>query len=125
MRNLARNQRLIYYKTLESKEEIIDDDGNATGDYSLTYSELKSLNISVSADKGTSEADAFGTSLEYDRTLSTADTSCEIDENSILWIEADPTTSIEPAPHDFIVKKRAPSLNQVLYAIKAVDVRNG
>lgn len=126
MRNLKRNQQKIFYKLYISSEEIIDDDGNVTGLSSPIYGDLKSLDISVSANKGTTEATAFGTDLDYDKTLSTADTACELNENSILWIDdADPNKAIEPDPHNFIVLKKAVSLNQVLYAIKKVDVSNG
>ena len=124
MRDLKRNQSKIYYKLLVDQEEIRDDDGNATGNFEPIYGELKSLDISVSANKGTSEAEAFGTSLDYDKTLSTANTSCEIDENTILWIDIDPSGEINPPSHNFIVIKKAVSLNQVLYAIKKVDVSN-
>lgn len=125
MRDLQRNQSLIYYKTLIGSEEIIDDDGNATGDSRLIYSDLKAMMISVSSNKGTTEADAFGTDLDYDKTLSTANTSCEIDEHSILWLDgADPTNAITPDPYNFVVVKKAKSLNQVLYAIQKVDVNN-
>ena len=123
MRDLKRNQSLIYYKLLVGKEEIVDDDGNATGDFNLIYGDLKSINISVSASKGTTEADAFGTDLTYDKTLSTADLGCELDENSILWLDgADPTSELNPDPYNYIVKKKAVSLNQVLIAIQEVDV---
>ena len=125
MRNLARNQTMIYYKRLIGKEDVLDDDSNITGDYELIYGELQSLNISVSANKGTTEADAFGTDLDYDRTLSTADMSCDIDENTILWLDgADPTAVLNPDPYNFYVVKCAKSINQIVFAVKAVDVSN-
>lgn len=125
MRDLQRNQTLIYYKMLVGKEDILDDDGNITGDYNPIYGDLKAMMISVSANKGTTEADAFGTGFDYDRTLSTANTSCELNENSILWLDgADPTSALNPDPYNFYVKKKAPSLNQILYAVKKVDVTN-
>ena len=123
MRDLKRNQKLIYYALYTGETEIIDDDGNLTGDFKPTYGETKAMFISVSANKGTSETDAFGTNLDYDRTLSTANLSCEIDEHSILWLDgADPTDENSPDPYNFVVVKKATSLNQVLYAIKQVDV---
>lgn len=125
MRDLLRNQSLVYYKTVTGKEEIIDEDGNHTGLYDPIYSELKAMMISVSANKGTTEAEAFGTNLDYDKTLSTSNINCELDENTILWIDADPTSDINPDPYNFIVRRKAKSINQVLYAIKQVDVSNG
>lgn len=123
MRDLARNQQTVYYKLYLGETEIIDTDGNSTGNYAPTYGELKNLKISVSANKGDTEATAFGTALDYDKTLSTADTSCEIDENAILWLEDADPTSQTPDPYNYIVLKKAKSINQVLYAIKKVDVK--
>lgn len=124
MRNLARNQQKIYYKLYHGTEEIVNDEGYATGNQRPIYGELNSVDISVSANKGNTEATAFGTNLDYDKTLSTADTNCEIDENTILWIENDPNKAITPDPYDYIVLRKAKSINQVLYAIKKVDVSN-
>lgn len=122
MRDLQRNQVKIYYKTYLGETEIVDSNNNATGIFEKTYSDLKSFYISVSANKGTTEADAFGTALDYDRTLSTANLSCDIDEYSILWLDdADPTKQ-NPDPYNAIVQKKAKSLNQLLYAVKMVVV---
>lgn len=125
MRDLKRNQKTIYYKLLIGKEDILDEDGNISGDYNPIYGDLKCIEISVSANKGTSETNAFGTDLDYDRTLSTSDVSCEIDEYTILWLDdANPTSTLTPDPYNYYVVKKAVSLNQIVYAIKKVDVSN-
>lgn len=118
MRNLKRNQSVIFYKNLVDSVEIVDEYGNVTGSYEKKYGELKKLSISVSANMGTSEYQTFGKSLDYDRTLSTADMNCDIDENSVLWLDGADTDK----PHNYIVKKCSATINQILIAVKQVNV---
>lgn len=112
MRDLKRNQALISYKNFVGKEEIVDDYGNVTGSYKRVYSEVKTRYMSVSANKGNAEVQGFGTQLDYDRTLSTADMTCDIDENSLVYIGGDIYT----------VRARAVSLNQIQIAIKRGEI---
>lgn len=119
MRNLRRNQTAIYYKNYIGEDEIIDEYGNATGSFEKKYGGLKKIDISVSGNIGTSEYQTFGKNLDYDRTLSTSDMSCDIDENSILWLDGADTGK----PHNYIVKKRSPTINQIQFAIKQVNVQ--
>lgn len=118
MFSLARNQFPVYYKMYQGEQEIIDADGYMTGSPRSVYGELKVAYLSVSPNKGTAEAEMFGTLDAYDRTMTTADPSCEIDEDSILWLDGADTSG----PHNYIVKKRAPWKNSVAYAIQKVDV---
>lgn len=92
--------------------------GNPTGSYIPVYSELKSAMLCVSPNKGSSEVEQFGSLEDYDRTATTADTSCEIDEDSVLWVDGADTEG----PYTHIVKKKALWKNSVQYAIKSVDV---
>ena len=112
MRDLKRNQVKISYKNYIEKKEITDAEGNATGSYERVYSDIKELYISVSANKGDVEVQGFGSQLDYDRTLSTADMSCDINESSIVYIGGE----------TYVVKKRAVSLNQIQLALKRVDI---
>lgn len=51
--------------------------------------------------------------------MTTADTTCPIDENTVLWLDGASTDEA----HNYIVKKRAPWKNSVAYAVKKVTVR--
>lgn len=111
MRDLKRNQRLIHYSLLN----VTVTDG--WGNESKTYSEIQSMHIAVSSEKGDAAAEAFGKDLDYDVTAVTHDMSCPIDEYSHVWIDA-PTD----APYDYEVKRKATSLNCIAYALKRVTV---
>jgi hypothetical protein len=118
IRSLLRNQQPVFFKLYEGKEEIVDEYGNATGSFIPIYSNLKSAMLCVSPNKGNSEVEQFGTFADYDRTMTTADTSFPIDENTVLWVDGADTSG----PWNFIVKKVAPWKNSVQYAIQQVTV---
>lgn len=121
MQNLARNTFPVWYKTYLGSVEVIDEYGNRTGTREDRYSDLSCESLSVSANKGTSEAEMFGSFKDYDRTMSTANTCCPIEEDSILWLDGQDTAG----PHNYIVKKRAVWKNSISFAIKKVDVNYG
>lgn len=118
MRNLRRNLQPVFFKKYLGQEEIIDMWGNSTGSYLPIYGELQSAMICVSPNKGSSEVDMFGTLADYDRTMTTADTACTIDENSVLWVDGADTRK----PWNYIVKLRSPWKNSISYAIKRVEI---
>lgn len=118
MRSLLRNQQPVFYKMLEGEEEIVDQYGNSTGTYVPVYGELKSAMLCVSPNKGATENEQFGTLLDYDRTMTTADTRLDIDETSILWVDGADTNG----PWNYKVTKRAPWKNSIQFAIKQVSV---
>ena len=117
MRNLKRNQQTIYYRNYESYDDEFDEYGNLTGSLVKKYGEIKECKISVSGNKGSADNQMFGINLDYDRTMSTSDMNCDIDEFTILWVD----TSTDK-PHDYEVVKRSPTLNQIVFAIKKVTV---
>lgn len=92
--------------------------GNPTGSYIPIYSELMSTMLCVSPNKGNSEVEQFGSLEDYDRTATTADPYCPIDENSVLWVDGADTDGA----YNYIVKRKAPWKNSVQYAIKKVSV---
>lgn len=118
MRSLLRNQQPVFYKLYEGQEEIIDEDGNSTGSYLPKYSNLKSAMLCVSPNKGNSEVEQFGSFADYDRTMTTADVSVQIEESSILWVDGADTNG----PYNYIVKRKSPWKNSVQFAIKEVTV---
>lgn len=118
MRDLRRNQIKVYYSNYEKSTEFIDEYGNSTGQYEITYSKPDMIMISVSASKGSVDNQPFGNLLDYDRVLITSNMNCNIDENTVLWIDNLDTEK----PHDYIVKKVARSINQIQIAVKKVIV---
>lgn len=86
MRTLARNKQPIYYALFVNKTDVIDENGNITGAFTLNYTDPKKLEMNVSASKGTSDMEQFGISENYTKTMMTDDINCPIKEDSRLWI---------------------------------------
>nr|DAR34153.1 MAG TPA: hypothetical protein [Caudoviricetes sp.] len=118
MFNLARNTSLLHYKLYLGQNEIVDEYGNKTGSFTKQYGDLQSAFLCVSPNKGDASLEPFGTLLDYDRTMITADTTCPIAEDTILWLDGVNTTG----PYNYYVKKRAPWKNSIVFAVKEVDV---
>ena len=117
MQNLARNLFPIYYKLYLGEQEIIDEWGNRTGSFSPSYGDLQLAYLSVSPSRNDASLEPFGTLTDYDRTMTTSDVSCPINENSILWLDGADTSK----PYNYYVKKRAPWKNSIAFAIKEVE----
>ena len=116
MRLLNRQKQKIKFKNLIGTQPILNEDGLRTGSKERTYTDFKDASVSISITKSQDSFEPFGTSLNYDFTMYTDDMNCEIDENSILWIN----NSTEQE-HDHIVLRKAKSLNHIIDAIRRVD----
>lgn len=121
MQSLRRNTSKVWYQVYQGQTEIIDEYGNKTGSFGDTYGELMFAEMMVSPNKGDATLEVFGTLLDYDRVISTADTSCPIDEQTVLWLDGASTEK----PYTHVVRKRAPWKNSLVFAIKQVEVSNG
>ena len=121
MQSLRRNTSKVWYQVYQGQTEIIDEYGNKTGSFGDTYGELMFAEMMVSPNKGDATLEVFGTLLDYDRVVSTADTSCPIDEQTVLWLDGASTEK----PYTHVVRKRAPWKNSLVFAVKQVEVSNG
>ena len=119
MRTLHRNRQKFYYSNYLERSEMVDEWGNATGEYKITYSEPKQAYGNISASRGVSSVDQFGVSLSYNKTL-VVEEDLGITETSILWINKVPENA--ETPHDYEISEIAKSINGINYAIRKVDV---
>lgn len=115
---LRQNQQPLFYAVYLGKSEIIDEYGNLTGQYEVKYAPSQKAFMNISAARGTAETEQFGISTGYSKTLVTDNMKCEMDTDSILWLNgADPE-----GPHNYVVVAVARSLNSVTYAVREVSV---
>lgn len=115
MQLLKRNKKTIKYKTYSNvMTPIVDDDGYETSEYTEGYSNVKTAQVYITANRGDASDEMFGTTLDYDNIIY-AELSCDIDEYSLLWIDADTTE-----PNNYAVKRVATSLNHKAIAVKKV-----
>ena len=125
MRCMVRNKSKFYYASYVDRTEIVDDYGNATGEYKVSYSEPIKKFGNISAAQGEMESRQFGDSESYDKVIVLDDRNAPIDEHSILWVDTLPHLDEDGStitPHDYVVIRKAVSLNTVTLAIRKVRV---
>lgn len=134
MRCLTRNKTIFSYSLYAGQTEIMDEYGNATGQYEVSYTPPKQMRGNVSAAQGEIQSRQFGESETYDKVIVLDNPNIPIDEHSILWVDSQPKLDTDGnlilnsngevnTPHDYIVKKVARSLNSVSIAISKVMVK--
>lgn len=114
MRCMKRNKQKFYYANFDSvgTTEVVDSDGNYTGEHSLNYGTPVEFEASISAEKGDADIEVFGKDLQYDRTICFDKMRPSgFDEYSVLWIDKEPYEGKTLVGYDYIVKKIAKSLN--------------
>lgn len=123
MRCLERNKRQFYYALYLGMQDIVDENGDYTGEVKKAYGEPVSMKANLSPSKGTSQVEQFGTDLNYDRVIVTDDINCPIDEHSVLCVDAPPSYDSDGnLIYDYVVKRVAKSLSSVSIAITRVNI---
>ena len=125
MRTLLRNKTKFYYATYFNENPIVDEYGNATGEYKVSYGLPTEYFGNISPANGEKQTEQFGESESYDKVIVLDDRNALIDEHSILWVDTLPYLNSDgttETPHDYIVKKVARSLNGMSIAIRKVIV---
>lgn len=118
---MERNKTEFYYSLYVSKESIVDEYGNKSGEYRVIYSEPIKARANISPATGISQTEQFGNSSDYDKVIVIDDTNCPIDENSVLFIDKKPDKDSDGnLLFDYTVKKVARSLNSVSLAVSKV-----
>lgn len=116
MRGLERNKQPVWYARYEGKTEIIDANGNRTGEFIESYSDPVKVMMNVAPARGYIDWSPFGVFTPYDIAAMTNDTDLPITETSIIWVYKAP-----PEPHNYVVVRIARSINNVVYALRGVD----
>lgn len=139
VRDLLRNKRTVYYCLPEEDNvALVDENGNRTGEYVTIYNDAAMFRANVSAARGSADLELFGDAEAYDKVLVTTDLDCPIDENTVLFVDRDPSytevtvkqktdsgsvTRMYLAPlYDYVVVKVAKSINSISYAIRKKPV---
>ena len=116
---LAQNKQPLFYALYQDKTQIVDSNGNKTGQWNTSYSSPVEVWMNISAARGTADVEQFGINDSYTRTLVTDNVNCPISTDSVLWIGNDPTSD----PYNYRVVRVAKSLNSSTYAIEEVSAK--
>lgn len=126
MKTIQRNQTEVWYALYGGETELLDGDGNRTGEYEITYGDPVKAWMVVSPARGSALREPFGIETDYTKTLITGDMDCPLSEDSVLWIGVEPSETVNGQvvanPYNYRVVRVAKSLNYIVYAVKEVDV---
>ena len=118
MRTLQRNKRTIWYALYNGVTEVVDEDGNYTGEQEVSYSEPIQARMNVSGGRGQAEIELFGVDNPFTRAAVTDDLDTQFNTDTIFWFEADPETD----PHNYRCTGVSRTINQVVIALAEVDI---
>lgn len=118
MRTMRINKRPFWYALYSEEAELKDSDLNYTGETGVGYSDPVEYKANISPATGQANLEMFGNLTDYDRVIVTDDVNIPIDENSVLWIDADPTKDA----YNYTVRRVARSINSVAIAVRKVEV---
>lgn len=128
-----RNKRVIYYANNDNEATMqTDSNGNFTLEWAQSYAKPIKLRINVSEAKSrmdrlasTTYIDPYGLELGYNKVLATSDLSLNIKDGAIFWIDKMPVIEQDgttETPYDYQCVQIKKSLNNMLIAVKKVDV---
>ena len=104
----------------EGVTELLDDDGNLTGEYSVQYTTPVKTLMNVSGGRGQADIALFGLTQTFARTATTEDLTTPFNTETVMWIEKDPDTE----PFDYRVVAVSRTINQVVLALAEVETDN-
>lgn len=117
MRTVKRNKRPVAYAFYQGVTELLDDDGNLTGEYNVSYTEPVSTLMNVSGGRGQADIALFGLTQTFSRTATTEDLTTPFNTQTVFWVETDPETE----PFDYRVVAVSRTVNQVVLALAEVE----
>ena len=137
MRSLKKNMQRLFYSLYSEEITIYERDENGDTVYAEVDGERTPVVIgtqagynkpvlfyaNISAGRGNSQDAPFGSDVDYNRTISTTDMTCPIDELTRIWIESEPkynpdgTVNGDSADYK-VASYLAKGLNNIVYAIR-------
>lgn len=120
MRTVHRDQRPVAYASYQGATELMDADGNYTGEYTVGYTTPVKTLMNVSGGRGQSDISLFGLTDSFSRTATTQDLDTNWNTEMVFWIEKDSDTD----PFDYRVVAVSRTINQVVIALAEVETNN-
>lgn len=118
MRTVKRNKRPVAYAFYSGSTELVDAQGNYTGEYEVHYTTPVKTLMNVSGGRGQADIALFGLTQTFARTATTEDLDTKFNTETVFWIETDPDSG---EPFDYRVVAVARTINQVVLALAEVE----
>lgn len=139
MRVLSRNKQDLWYANPAQTSYATDSNGFKTGEKVITYGTAVKTRMSMAISSGANNlgsqgmavVEPFGIITGYTHRAVTEDLACAMGEESKVWYGILPShvetvNGVETTvanPHNFVVVRKAKSLNHLIYYLKEVDVQ--
>ena len=146
MRILSRNKKDIWFANRLSDSYVTDNNNLKTGEKRQTYATPVKVRMSMAissgannlGSQGVASLEPYGIVTGYTARAVTEDLNCQMGEQSKVWYGILPThtetrtTTVNgqttqenvevPNPHNYVVVRKAKSLNHLIFYLKEVDV---
>ena len=134
MRVLSRNKQDIWWANPTGYSYATDSNGLKTGEKTITYGTATKARMSMAissgannlGSQGIANVEPYGIVTGYTARAVTEDLNCPMEEQSKVWYGIEPTQTVNdqevPVPHNYVVVRKAKSLNHLIYYLKEVDV---
>lgn len=119
MRTLQRNKQTIWYALYQGVTDVVDTDGNYTGEQTVSYSDPVKTRMNVSGGRGRAAIEEFGIDNPFTHTAVTGDLKTPFNTDTVFWFGVDPSE-----PHNFRCTGVARTINGLSIALAEVNVTN-
>lgn len=120
MRTLQRNRQTIWYALYQGETDVVDTDGNKTGEHTVSYYTPVKAQMNVSGGRGVAEAQFFGMDNPFTRTAVTEDLVTPFDTTTVFWFDKTPNQDADD--YNFVCTGVANTINGRVIALKEVDI---
>ena len=86
MRVVRRNRRPVAYAFYQGVTDVVNDDGEYTGEHEISYSEPVKALMNVSGGRGQADIALFGLTQTFGRTATTEDLETKWNTETVFWI---------------------------------------
>lgn len=123
MRTTQRDKRTIWYALYKGVTDVVDSDGNYTGEKSVAYESPVKARMNVSGGRGQAAVEEFGIDNPFTRSAVTDDLTTPFDTDTIFWFGIEPTDSLgNPVAHNYRCTGVAKTINCCTIALAELDV---
>ena len=122
MRTTQRDKRTIWYALYLGVTEVVDDDGNYTGEYEVSYTTPVRARMNVSGGRGQAAIEAFGIDNPFTISAVTDDLITPFNTDTIFWFGITPGATYDEVAHNFKCTGIARTINGLTLALKELDI---
>lgn len=124
MRTTQRDKRTIWYALFDGEIEVVDNDGNYTGERTVSYSAPVQTRMNVSGGRGQAAMEQFGIDNPFTHTAVTGDLTTPFNTDTIFWFGITPGPTADAVPHNFRCTGVSRTVNQTVLALAEITVSN-